>query len=355
MGAAEDLRPDPLARAYRPLFETRLTKMFGMRHPVIVGGMMFHSKAEFVAACARAGTMAFLTAKSCSDVRELRDNLTRCMELSEGAPWGLNLSISRFRSNEIIDAALDLAEELGITRFETSGSFPGAVLTRIHDMGGVVIHKATQLRHAIKAAENGADAVIVVGSEAGGHPGTNPHPAHVILAELLKHTDVPVAIGGGIGTGRQILGALAQGADAAVVVSRLLTATEIKVHDNYRLRMAEAGIDDSIVVLQSLKDTWRVLRNATSEWVAEREKELGDAATHAAFGDVLNGAYAHEHAYAQGDMEKGMMSCSSAVGHADRVAPAGEILCQLMEETDAAARALERCRLGSDPCPGTAG
>ncbi|WP_158966712.1 NAD(P)H-dependent flavin oxidoreductase [Chachezhania sediminis] len=335
-----ETRSDPLHDAYKPLFETRLTRLFGMRHPVMVGGMMFHSRADFVAACARAGTMAFLTAKSCRDARELRANLTRCTDLAEGAPWGLNLSISRFRPNDIVDAALDLAAELGITRFETSGSFPGDVLRRIHDMGGVVIHKATQLRHAIKAAEGGADALIVVGAEAGGHPGTNPHPSHVILAELLKHTDVPVAIGGGIGTGRQILGALAQGADAAVVVSRLLTATEIRVHDNYRTRMVQAGIDDSIVVLGSIKDTWRVLRNATSEWVAAREKELGDTATHAAFGEVLKGAYAREHAYAGGDMDRGMMSCSSAVAHADRIAPAGDILYQLMRETDEAARAL---------------
>lgn len=328
-----------------PVFDTWLTQMFGVTHPIFVGGMMFHSREEFVAACARAGCMAFMTAKSCRDVDELRTSLIRCVELAEGAPVGLNLSISRFRSNEILDEALKIAQELGITRFETAGSHPGDYIKRIQGQGGVIIHKATQLRHAVKAAESGVDALTIVGIEAGGHPGTNPHPSHVILAQLLKEVDVPVAMGGGIGTGAQILGALAQGAGAALVVSRLLTASEIKVHENFRTHMAAANINDSVAVLASLKDTWRVLRNATSDWVQTRERELGDNATHADFGEVLRGDYARTHAYLGGDMDKGMMSCSSAVGHADRVAPAGEILFQLMSEAAEANRALQAATL----------
>jgi len=323
-----------------PVFETRLTRLFGVTHPIFVGGMMYHSREDFVAACARAGCMAFMTAKSCRNAHELRASLIRCIELAEGAPVGLNLSISRFRSNEILDAALKIAQELGITRFETAGSHPGDYIARIQGQGGIVIHKATQLRHAVKAADSGVDALSIVGIEAGGHPGTNPHPGHVILAQLLKEVDVPVAIGGGIGTGGQVLGALAQGAGAALVVSRLLTASEIRVHVNFRTRMVAAGIDDSVAVLSSLKDTWRVLRNGTSDWVQRRERELGDTATHADFGEVLRGDYARTHAYLGGDMDRGMMSCSSAVGHADRVAPAGDILFQLMAETAEAWRAL---------------
>ena len=112
------------------------------------------------------------------------------------------------------------------------------------------------------------------------------------------------------------------------------------MHVNFRTRMVAAGIDDSVAVLSSLKDTWRVLRNGTSDWVQRRERELGDTATHADFGEVLRGDYARTHAYLGGDMDRGMMSCSSAVGHADRVAPAGDILFQLMAETAEAWRAL---------------
>ena len=107
--------------------------------------------------------------------------------------------------------------------------------------GGTVIHKSTQVRHAVKAARDGVDALVLVGMEAGGHPGINPHPGHILLSNLLKEVDIPIALGGGIGTGRQILGCLAQGADAAVLATRFLTATEIDLHPNYAARMAAAA------------------------------------------------------------------------------------------------------------------
>ncbi|OWU86651.1 hypothetical protein ATO6_07700 [Oceanicola sp. 22II-s10i] len=323
-----------------PVFRTRLTEMLGVPHPIIVGGMQHHSKARFVAACARAGAMAYMTAKSFDSPDHFREGVAECLDLADGNPFGVNFSISRFRSNEMNDACLDIALAHGVTRFETAGSPPGDLLPRIHDAGGVVLHKSTQVRHALKAAEEGADGLIVVGMEAGGHPGMNPHPGHVLLSHLVRQTDVPVVLGGGIGTGAQILGALAQGAEAALVVSRFLTASEIEVHENYKTRMLEAGMDDTLAVLGSLKDTWRVLRNRTSEWVAAREVELAGQATRADFGEVIMGAHARRHAYGEGDMDEGLMSCSSAVGHADRIESATEIVTRLMAEAQAARDAL---------------
>ena len=323
-----------------PVFRTALTDLFGVAHPIIVGGMMHHSRARFVAACARGGAMAFMTPKSFPTPADFAESLATCIDLADGHPVGVNFSISRFRSNEMNDACFDIARRAGITRFETAGSHPGEMIARIHDAGGIIIHKSTQLRHALKAAEDGVDALIIVGMEAGGHPGINPHPGHILLSNLLPQVDVPVALGGGIGTGRQIVGALAQGAGAAVLATRFLTASEIEVHANYARRMAAAGMDDTLAVLHALKDTWRVLRNPTSEWVAAREAELGTAVTRADFGEVLMGNYAREHAYRGGDMDRGLMSCSAAIAHADTVQSGEQIVQDLMEQAQAAAAAL---------------
>lgn len=331
------------------VFRTRLTEMFGVRHPLFVGGMMSHSKAAFVAACARAGAMAFMTPKSYDSPEAFREGLVQCIDLAEGAPVGVNFSISRFRSNEMNDQCLQIAIDHGITRFETAGSHPGEMIARVHDAGGVLIHKSTQVRHAVKAAEGGVDALILVGMEAGGHPGINPHPGHVLLSNLLGEVDVPVALGGGIGTGRQLVGALAQGAAAAVVVTRFLVAREIEVHENYRARMVEAGMDDTLAVLHTLKDTWRVLRNATSEAVWQKEFEMAGRATRADFGEVLMGHYARTHAYAGGDMDRGLMSCSAAIAHARAVQGAEEIVDGMMAEARDAATALQACILPVAP------
>ena len=330
------------------MFQTRLTELFGMRHPIIVGGMMWHSKSEFVAACARAGAMAFLTPKSHPDPESFEADLIRCIELAEGAPFGVNFSISRFRSNEINDRCLKIAQAHGITRFETAGSHPSEMIERIHDGGGVLIHKSTQLRHALKAARSGADAVTIVGMEAGGHPGTNPHPSHVILANALEQTDVPLAMGGAIGTGRQVLGALAQGADAAVVVSRFLASAEIDAHPNYKARIVEAQMDDTVAVLHSIKDTWRVLNNRTAKVIQRMEKELGDAAKHSDFGDMVRGDHGRRHAYIGGDAETGLMSMSAGAAQARKVESAEQIIATLVREMEEAWAALAHRRAGAN-------
>jgi len=316
-----------------PLFKTRLTEMYEVPHPIVVGGMMWMSRAEFVASCARAGAMAFMTAKSYPDPEAFTEGLEQCIELAEGHPFGVNFSISRFRPNHIVEAGVEIALDRGIRHFETAGSHPGALIDKIHARGGTVMHKSTQVRHAIKAANDGVDALVLVGMEAGGHPGINPHPSHILLSNLLKEVDIPVALGGGIGTGRQILGCLAQGADAAVLATRFLTATEIDLHPNYAERMAAAGMDDTMAVLQSIKDTWRVLRNETALKVAELEASFaGREVKHADFGELVKGDYARRNAYTTGDMEVGLMSCSAAIAHAGPGQSAGEIVADLVGE-----------------------
>lgn len=322
------------------MFHTRLTRLFGMQYPIIVGGMMWHSKSDFVAACARAGAMAFLTPKSHATPQLFEEDLIRCLELADGAPFGVNFSISRFRSNEINDQCLEIAQSHGITRFETAGSHPGEMIGRIHDGGGVLIHKSTQLRHAVKAARSGVDAVSIVGMEAGGHPGTNPHPSHVLLANALEEITIPMAIGGAIGTGRQVLGALAQGAEAALVVSRFLASEEIDAHPNYKARIVAAKMDDTVTILHSIKDTWRVLNNNTAEQVQDMEKVLGDSAKHADFGDLVKGDHGRRHAYIGGDPETGLMSMSASAAQVRQVESAQQVVATLVSEMECAWDAL---------------
>ncbi|WP_375176220.1 NAD(P)H-dependent flavin oxidoreductase [Pseudooceanicola sp.] len=316
-----------------PLFKTRLTEMYEVPHPIIVGGMMWMSKADFVASCARAGAMSFMTAKSYPDPEAFTAGLERCIDLADGHPFGVNFSISRYRPNHIVEAGVEIALDRGIRHFETAGSHPGALIDRIHARGGTVIHKSTQVRHAVKAAKDGVDALVLVGMEAGGHPGVNPHPGHILLSNLLKEVDVPIALGGGIGTGRQVLGCLAQGADAAVLATRFLTATEIDLHPNYAQRMAAAGMDDTMAVLHSIKDTWRVLKNETAMKVAEMEASFaGRPVKHEDFGELVKGDYARRNAYVTGDMDVGLMSCSAAIAHAGPGQSAGEIVGDLVAE-----------------------
>jgi NADH:quinone reductase (non-electrogenic) len=316
------------------VFRTRVTELFDIPHPILVGGMMWLSTAEFVAACGRAGALAFMTPRSYGSLAEFREGLARAIDLAEGAPVGVNLTIPRHTSGIPTEEYLAISFDLGVRRFETAGSRPGDLIAAIKAGGGKVVHKCTRPRHAVAAERDGADAVTLVGMEAGGHPGTNPHPAHILAAEALPQLRVPLVLGGGIGTGGQILAALAQGAEAVVIGSRLLTGAEIWAHPEYKQKLVSSGIDDTTTALARFGVTWRVLDNETAREVQEMERRPEIA--YGDFGERVRGTFGRDNAYRRGVWQRGMLSCSAAVAFSRRVQPVGEIIEELVREAEVA-------------------
>ncbi|ODT37592.1 MAG: nitronate monooxygenase [Lautropia sp. SCN 70-15] len=321
------------------LARTALTQMFGIERPILCGGLMWLSDAKYVAASARARCMGFITTRSFDDARSVRAEIRKCRDLAAGRPFGVNLTVSaRESANRRVNADLDAALEEGVRHFETAGLPPGDLVRRIHDAGGVVIHKCSSTRHALSAQAMGVDAVAIVGMEEGGHPGMNELPASLLGALASERLRIPFALGGGIGTGAQILAALSLGAGAVVMGSRFLVAEEIAVHPAYKNRLLECDENSTMTVLRSLRNTWRVLRNDTAEEVARIEASGAD--NHEAFGELILGRYARDHCYREGDWSRGMLSLGPAIAFADRIQPTEEIVEQLMAEFTAASHRL---------------
>ena len=326
------------------LFSTRLTEMFEVPHPIAAGGMMWLSTAGFIAAVARGGAMGFMTPRSYGAPEAFREGLAECIALADGNPVGVNLTIPRYHATSAPNREyLAIALDQGVRMFETAGAHPGDLIEAIHAGGGRVMHKATQFRHALAAERDGADAVVIVGMEAGGHPGLNPHPAPVLLAHLRPKLRVPLAIGGGMGTGRQLAGMLAMGAEAVLMGTRFLTAAQIWAHPDYKARLVAATHDDTTTAMESIKATWRVLDNATAREIRRMEAE-GDPRFED-FGAVVRGTYGRDNAYMRGDAEKGLLSCSSAVGFAQGVEPAAAIVASIIAEAREALGRLDALRV----------
>ncbi|RYY53081.1 MAG: nitronate monooxygenase, partial [Comamonadaceae bacterium] len=164
-----------------PGLPTRLTALFGLRYPILGGGLMWLSDARYVGALTRAGCMGFITPRSFDGEAALRDQLQRCSALTHGEPFGVNLTLSaRPEANAGVRGALDVALAHGVRHFETAGYAPDALIRAIHNANGVVIHKASSLRHGLAAQAAGADAVALVGMEEGGHPGSNELPTSLM-------------------------------------------------------------------------------------------------------------------------------------------------------------------------------
>ncbi len=315
----------------QPLFRTRITELFGIEHPILGGGLMWLSDARYVAALVNAGCMGFITPRSFASPAAFREQLALCSELTDGRPFGVNLTLSsRPKANEQVPRWLDIALEHGVRRFETAGNAPGQLIETIHREHGVVIHKASNLRHALAAEKAGADAVAIIGMEEGGHPGTNELPSALLGALAIGRLSKPAALGGGIGSGGQLLAVLAQGLDGVVIGSRFLVCEEIGAHRAYKEHLVSCDEHATVRVLHSLGNTWRVLNNETARQIAEIER--GGTADYAAYGDLISGATAREHCYEKGDWQRGMLSLGPAVAFANRIQPLKQIVDELLEE-----------------------
>ncbi|SPA32514.1 2-nitropropane dioxygenase [Cupriavidus taiwanensis] len=326
-----------------PVLQTRLTTLLGIRYPILLGGMHHLGTSGVVAAVVNAGAMGFITARSFESLDDYRADLRRCRALTGGRPFGVNLTISRREGfNRLVPDWIRIAFEEGVRLFESAGSSPEALVGPIHDCGGILVHKCPSVRHAVTAQRLGVDAVALVGLEEGGHPGANQLSAFVNGAFALERLELPLVIGGGIGSGRQIAAALALGADGVVMGSRFMVASEIAAHDALKQRIIASDEHCSTTILGSLGDTWRVLANDSARAVQRLEAQ--GARNHAAFGDLILSSRTRQRVYLDGEVDAGIVSLGPAGGFADAIEPAGRIVARLVADARAACDALAHRR-----------
>ncbi len=318
-------------------FRTPLTDLFGIRLPIIAGGLHWLANADYVSAAAKAGMIGFITAASFPDTDALRDEIRRCRDLAEGKPFGVNVSmLPKLVQGERTDAVFDAIIAEGVPFVETSGRNPEAYIPRLHAAGIKVMHKVPAVRFARKAEAVGVDAVTVVGAECGGHPGLDLVGTMVQTVLAARGLSIPLAVGGGIGSGEQLVAALAMGADGVTIGTRFLVAEEIWAHRGFKERLLAADETDTALILSSLRNTMRVLRNETSDRVAAIE-----AAGQGGLDTLLphvSGKLGRV-AYETGDASQGALSVGQSVAMADRVEPLAAIVARLEEEAE---RALDR-------------
>ena len=339
-GTGEAERPSVLPHLdalHPPVFSTRITQLFGIRHPILCGGLMWLSDASYVAGIVNAGGMGFMTSRSFATLDAFQAEMEACAALTDGRPFGVNLSTSRHASVPL-EAYLRAALDHGVRFFETSGRAPAdELIAAIHAAGGVVIHKVPLVRHALTAERLGVDAVTIVGSECGGHPGINTEvPAMLGGAIAASSLRIPFAVGGGIGTGRQLLAALALGAEAVVMGTRFLAAQEVTAHDACKQRIVAADEASSVVAFAgnaALGGAWRVMDNDTVREVQRRE--AAGLRHYSEFSDLLAGSLTAERCYRQGDTEVGMVSMGPAACFVQRIEPMRDIVNDIMAEAAA--------------------
>jgi nitronate monooxygenase len=326
------------------LFRTRITEMLGIRHPILAGGLGPRvSDARYVAAVVNAGGMGFIVAAGFPDPGEFREQLRRCRELTQGKAFGVNLYISRQEGGvDRVRRQIDILVEEGVSCVETAGASPEPVVPLLKQAGVKVLHKVPAVRYALSAVRLGVDAVIVVGNDCGGHPGIYGIGSIVQAAHAAQVIDLPIVIGGGIGTGRQLAAVLAMGADAVLMGTRMLVTEELWIHPATKNLVVNGDGTESVVVKKAIRDHHRVFRNAS----AEAALALDDAKVtdFEQYRPHVMGALAHQ-AYVSGDTRTGMLDYGPAAIFADVVESAEAIFDRLIDDARTASERLSALEL----------
>ena len=291
--------------------KTKITEMFGIEHPIIQGGMHYVGFAEMAAAVSNAGGLGIVTGLTQRTPDDLAKEIARCRAMTD-KPFGVNLTFLPMVNTPDYPGYIRAIIDGGVKAVETAGNNPAKWLPVLKDAGIKVIHKCTSVRHSLKAESIGCDAVSVDGFECGGHPGEDDVPNFILLPRAAEELTIPFVASGGVANGKQLVAALAMGAEGINMGTRFIATVEAPVHDNVKQAILNASELDTRLVMRPLRNTERVLNNAAVERLLAKEKALG---ANLKFEDIIEEvAGVYPKIMTEGTMEAGAWSCGMVVG-----------------------------------------
>lgn len=309
--------------------KTRVTELFGIRYPIIQGGMQWVGRAELASAVSNAGGLGILTALTQPDPEALRAEIRRCRAMTS-APFGVNLTILPAASPPPYEAYLDAALDEGVRIIETAGRSPKEFIAKAKSVGAVIVHKCTAVRHALSAERAGVDAISIDGFEAAGHPGEDDIGGLVLFPAAAKAVKVPLIASGGIATGQAMAAAMMLGAEGVNMGTRFCATREAPIHDNIKRALLDAKETDTKLIFRTLRNTGRVLKNKVSEDVVAIETRPGGCS----FTDIqpLVAGARGRMALTEGDVDAGLVWASQAIGLVDDIPTCEELLNRMVME-----------------------
>ncbi|EHM00892.1 oxidoreductase, 2-nitropropane dioxygenase family protein [Acetobacteraceae bacterium AT-5844] len=313
----------------------------GTRYAILGGAMSWVSERNLVAALSNAGAFGVIACGAMMPDR-LAEEIAGTQALTD-KPFGVNLITMHPNLMELVQVCLDA--KVGHIVF-AGGIPPGPAIKAAKEGGAKVICFAPALALAKKLVRSGADALVIEGSEAGGHIG--PVSLTVLAQEILPHIrDVPVFVAGGIGRGEAILSYLEMGAAGVQIGTRFVCATESIAHPNFKRAFIRGAARDAMPTVQ-LDESFpvipvRALQNEGTKRFLEHQAEVirrykaGEVAKEAGQLDIEHfWAGALRRAVIDGDVENGSLMAGQSVGMVTKEQPAAEIIAELLEQAQAA-------------------
>jgi enoyl-[acyl-carrier protein] reductase II len=314
------------------MFKTRLCEILNIEYPIIQGGMAWVATAELAAAVSEAGGLGIIAAGNApAEVVEME--IHKAKKLT-GKPFGVNVMLLSPFVDEVIEVVLK--EKVAVVT--TGAGNPGRYIEQLKEIGTKIIPVVPSVALAKRMEKLGADAVIVEGTEAGGHIGELT--TMVLVPQVAREvTAIPVIAAGGIADGRGFVAALGLGAEGVQIGTRFICSTECAVHDNYKDMVLKAKDRDAIVTARTTGHPVRVLKNKLAKEFSRMEREGISPEELEAFGTGKLRLAAVE-----GDIENGSVMAGQIAAMIKDIKPCREIIEEIM--TDARKQLDALCQLG---------
>jgi NADH:quinone reductase (non-electrogenic) len=318
------------------MFKTKITELFQIEYPIIKGGMLWLSTAELAAAVSSAGGLGIISAASFDTREKFQAELRKARTLTD-KPIGVNLPLFPAIKPINIDEYIQTIADEGVTIVETAGRNPEPHMESLKKHGIKVMHKTTAVRYALKAESVGCDAVIIDGFECGGHPGEEDITSLVLIPLAASALKIPVIAAGGIGNGSGLAAALALGAEAVLMGTRFMLSREAPMHENIKKHLLGLQETDTVLILRSLGNSIRVIRNEVSEEILRLESNGAGIDEIIKLAQGTRGQEMME----SGNISAGILACGQVIGLCNDIPSVKDLMQNIMREAAAASKRLQ--------------
>ncbi|MGF9891251.1 nitronate monooxygenase [Priestia megaterium] len=304
--------------------KTRITEIFGIKYPIVQGGLAYLAYAELAAAVSNAGGLGQITAATLRTPEKLRNEIRKVRELTD-KPFGVNFAIAKHDGQ--YKELLEVAIEEKVPAISVTGANPQPVFERIKGENIRTLVLVSGVRQAQKAEQLGADAIMAVGQEGGGHLGRDDIGTMVLIPRVTDSVSIPVLASGGIGDGRGLLAAFALGAEGIEMGTRFIATQEcVYANKKYKEAILKAKESGTVVIKRSLGSPGRVLKTDYTQNIIEREQE---GATYEDLQDKISGKANCKYIYDGNDAE-GFGWAGQVIGLIDNIPTVQELFDEMI-------------------------
>lgn len=301
--------------------KNRVTELFGIKYPVISGGMVWCSGWELAAAVSNAGGLGLIGAGSMNP-ELLREHIRKCKSATD-KPFGVNVPLL-FKHAE---AMMEVIIEENVPIVFTSAGSPKTWTPKLHDAGIKVAHVVSSSKFAMKCQEAGVDAVVAEGFEAGGHNGKEETTTMVLIPQVRKVLNIPLIAAGGIGTGSGVLASFALGAEGVQIGTRFALTKESSASESFKNLCVSLNEGDTMLSLKKVVPT-RLIKNDFFRQIEEAENR---GATSDELKDILGFGRAKKGIF-EGNLQEGELEIGQISSVLDNIPSVQEVFNDLINE-----------------------